>query len=173
MKISNIIIGILEENCYLIEKNNQYLLVDPGEDLNEILKFIKNKNIIGILITHHHHDHVASLPYLKKQFPYPIYDYNNVKEGNLKIGPFEITIIFTPGHTKDSICFYFPKDKIMLTGDFLFKNTIGRWDLEGGDKKEIFESIAKIKKYSDDITIYPGHGDITNLGREKIENPYF
>ena len=61
----------------------------------------------------------------------------------------------------------------MFTGDFLFFNTIGRCDLEGGDEQEMLESIEKIKEYEDDIVVYPGHGPSTVLGREKVYNPYF
>ena len=73
----------------------------------------------------------------------------------------------------DSICFYFYKDKVMFVGDFIFKDSIGRCDLEGGNISLMKESIEKIKKYDDDITIYPGHGEFTTLGREKLENYYF
>ena len=60
----------------------------------------------------------------------------------------------------------------MFTGDFLFKGTIGRTDLPGGDVQKMKKSINKIKKYSDDIKIYPGHGATTSLKAEK-ENNYF
>ena len=73
----------------------------------------------------------------------------------------------------DSITFYFRNDKIMFTGDFLFKETIGRFDLVGSDYNKMLDSIFKIKKYDDDIVIYPGHGNSSILGYEKKNNPYF
>ena len=61
----------------------------------------------------------------------------------------------------------------MFTGDFLFKETVGRTDLEYGNLNEMKESIKKIKKYDNDIVIYPGHGEKTTLGYEKENNEYF
>lgn len=172
MKITKIIVGYLEENCYLLEKNKKYLLVDPGEDQEKVLDFIKDKEIIGILVTHHHHDHIGTLPILIEKYHYPVYDANNLKEGIKNIGPFKIEVITTKGHSQDMLCYYFKEDKIMLTGDFLFKGTIGRCDLEGGNILEMKKSLEKIKKYNNDIKIYPGHGDSSILGIEKITNPY-
>ena len=173
MKVDCIKLGYLEENCYLLEKDGEYLLVDPGEDINKILSFIKGKNIIGILVTHNHFDHIDSLEELVSKYHYPVYNYSNLREGKKKIGVFDVDIIFTPGHTKDSVCYYFRDDKIMVTGDFLFKGTVGRCDLEGGDINEMYHSIDKIKRYDDDIIIYPGHGEESVLGDEKKYNPYF
>ena len=173
MKVDFIVVGDLGENCYLLEKNGCYLLVDPGEDLDRILKFISHKNILGILVTHCHFDHVASLKYLVSHFSYPVYCYDNLEEGAKKIGPFNMEVIFTPGHTKDSVSYYFRDEKIMITGDFLFCGTVGRCDLEGGSFNEMMKSIHKISKYDDDIVIYSGHGRKTTLGNEKKYNPYF
>ena len=173
MKVNSICIGELEENCYLIEEDNQYLLVDPGEDLEAILKFIRGKDVIGVLVTHSHHDHVGSLEELVKMYHYPVFRHDNLKEGKLNIGPFSMEIIFTPGHKEDCVCYYFKNDKIMFTGDFLFRGSIGRCDLEGGNELEMVQSIEKIKMYDDDIVIYPGHGESSILGIEKKFNPYF
>ena len=173
MNVDSIELGYLRENCYLLEKDSEYLLVDPGEDINKILEFIKNKNIIGILVTHHHFDHVDSLDVLVDKYHYPVYSFDNLKEGVKVIGKFNMEVIFTPGHTKDSVCYYFRDDKIMITGDFLFAGTIGRWDLDGGSEEDMVNSIEKIKKYNDDIIIFPGHGDSSVLGDEKKYNPYF
>jgi glyoxylase-like metal-dependent hydrolase (beta-lactamase superfamily II) len=173
MKIEKIVIGAYQENCYLLETNNKYLLVDPGEGLDKILEFINGKDIVGILITHGHNDHIASLDEIVNKFNYPVYRYDNLKEGRLVIGPFNIEVIFVSGHTPDSVCYYFRGEKVMMTGDFLFKESIGRCDLEGGNFTIMKESINKIKKYDDDITIYPGHGDKSTLGYEKKYNYYF
>ena len=156
MRIDVIKVGGLECNCYLLEKDNQYLLVDPGEELNKILHFIHGKDILGILITHYHYDHVGSLKYLQDHFHYSVYDFFHLEEGVKIIGPF-----------------YFREDKVMITGDFLFKGTIGRCDLDGGNFSFMYDSIQKIKQYDDDIVIYPGHGESSTLGEEKKYNPYF
>ena len=68
MKIEKIVIGAYQENCYLLETDNKYLLVDPGEGLDKILEFINGKDIVGILITHGHNDHIASLDEIVNKF---------------------------------------------------------------------------------------------------------
>ena len=79
---------------------------------------------------------------------------------------FKFDIIETPGHTAESKTFYFKKNNIMFTGDFIFKSAIGRTDL-GGSNKDMKESLEMIKSYDDQILIYPGHGPQTTLGEEK------
>ena len=173
MKIKCIKVGYLKCNCYLLENDNKYLLIDPGDDLDAILNFIENKNIIGILITHSHFDHVASCYDLVEKFGYPVYDLNNLHEGINKIDNFTFEVITTFGHTMDSITYYFREDKVMFTGDFLFYGTIGRCDLPESNYDIMLKSIEKIKEYDDDIVIYPGHGIKAKLGYEKLNNPYF
>ena len=78
----------------------------------------------------------------------------------------------TPGHTKDSVSYYFKKENIVFTGDFIFEGTIGRTDL-GGNSKEMKESIQYfLKRFSDTTIIYPGHGASTTLEKERknLEN---
>ena len=173
VKVKCIKVGLLKCNCYLIEKHNKYLLIDPGDDLEKIEKFISNKHIVGILLTHSHFDHVASAYDLEERYNYKIYDLNNLKEGYNRIDDFEFEVIKTFGHTMDSICYYFKNDKIMFTGDFLFYHTIGRCDLKESNYNEMLKSIDKIKKYSGDIIIYPGHGRKSSLGEEFAKNPFF
>ena len=86
---------------------------------------------------------------------------------NDKIKDFNYEVIETKGHTKDSLTFYFKEDKVMFTGDFLFKGTIGRMDLEGGDINDMKESLKLIFTYPMNTTIYPGHGEESSLGAEK------
>ena len=80
---------------------------------------------------------------------------------------FNYEVIKTPGHTSDSLTFYFEKDKIMFTGDFIFYHTCGRCDLETSNVNDMINSLNEFKHYDDDITIYPGHGRDTVLGEEK------
>ena len=98
--------------------------------------------------------------------------FSMLKEKNYKIENFSFDVIYTFGHTSDSVTYYFKEEKIMFTGDFIFKNSIGRTDL-GGNSNDMKNSINKIKKYSDNIKIYPGHGDTTSLIDEKANNVYF
>lgn len=173
MKVTSIKVGFLECNCYLVNKDNKYLLIDPGDDLEKIEEFIKDKIIVGILLTHSHFDHVASAYDLEEKYKYKVYDLNNLEEGINKIDVFKFEVIKTFGHTMDSICFYFKEDKIMFTGDFLFHNSIGRCDLYESNPNEMLKSIAKIKKYPEDVIIYPGHGGSSSLGEEFKKNNFF
>ena len=173
MKVSKIIVGELQTNCYLLENGSECLLIDPGDESSKIKDFIKDKNLIGILITHKHFDHIGALDNIATFYNIPIYDNSNLKEGINHISTFTIEVIKTYGHTMDSLSYYFKDDKVMFTGDFLFEGTIGRCDFEESDYSEMLSSIIKIKKYDNDIIIYPGHGSKTTLGIEKENNIYF
>ena len=173
MQIESVVVGELEENCYILTINNTCLIVDPGDEIDKIINAIGEKKVLGILITHHHFDHVGALKPLLEKYNVKVYDFNSLEENNLKVGDFTFDVIFNPGHTIDSISFYFKKEKVMFVGDFVFKNTIGRCDLEGGNIKEMMSSISKLKEIDDDITLYPGHGSKTTLNYEKMYNPYF
>ena len=107
---------------------------------------------------------------MKEEFDTKIIDYR--KSGKIKIGNFSFEIIKTKGHSVDSVTYFFYNDKIMFTGDFLFKESIGRCDLKGGNIFDMKESIKKIKSYNKDIVIYPGHGDKTKLEYE-LKNNYY
>lgn len=165
-------VGYLHTNCYFLIKNNNLLLIDPGDDFNKISDKIDRYNLIGIIITHHHYDHVGALNELLKKYNVKVYDINNLDEGINKINDFEFEVIYTKGHTNDSITLYFKDHNAMFTGDFLFKDTIGRTDLPTGNYNEMIDSIEKIKKYSN-TAIYPGHGEFTTLEYEKINNNFF
>ena len=167
MHIDRVVTGLLEENCYILEKDNKLLVVDPGDDIDKINKVINNREVLKVLITHKHFDHIEALSYFDKSLVL-----NNTLS-DYKIGPFKFSIITTKGHTKDSVSYYFKEEKVLFSGDFLFKGTVGRCDLEGGNFNEMKESITKIKEYPKDITIYPGHGESTTLEEEIKNNPYF
>lgn len=174
MKIKIVENGMLRENCYLLEKDNKYLVVDPGSEFEKINSYLPmNSEVLAILITHRHFDHIGALDDFVRTYNCPVYDRLSTMEETYKVGPFSFNVIYNPGHSKDSITFYFFEEKKMFSGDFIFEGNIGRCDLEGGDINEMKESIKKIKKYPDDVTIYPGHGEFTKLGHEKIKNYYF
>ncbi len=164
MKITCIPVGDLEANCYIVEKEKKAIIIDPGDEAEKIEEFIKDCNVVGILLTHNHFDHTGALAYLEKKY--------NLKHNN-RVKEFDYEIINTPGHSKDSITIYFEKEKIMFTGDFLFQGTIGRMDLPSGSKEDMKNSLDLIKKYPDDTKIYPGHGPSTILGIEKERFDYY
>lgn len=158
MKIKTIPVGYLQANCYLLTKNNKSIIIDPGDEMDKILEECKTSNIVGILVTHHHFDHIGALEELEKHF--------NLKHNPQNIDGFNFEIIKTPGHSKDSISFYFKEDEILFSGDFIFYHNIGRCDLEGGNFEEMKESIKEILTYPKNIKIYPGHDRNTTLENE-------
>lgn len=186
MKIERIVVGDYEENCYLLIKDNKCLVVDPGDEFDKISSEINELklDVIGVLITHAHFDHVGALADTLNKYYVPLYYHNinneimydkliNIKEEEYILDDFKFKVIYTPGHRNDAVTYYFYEENIMITGDFLFKGSIGRTDLEYADFNEMKKSIEKIKKYSDDIIIYPGHGDSSNLKFEKEYNIFF
>lgn len=172
MKIEIVKVGSLECNCYLLIKNNKVLVIDPGDEFNKIDEKIGNRRVVGVIITHYHFDHIGALEQFVNKYKVLVYDRNNMNEGMVQIDDFSFEVIYTPGHKEDSITIYFRKDKNMFCGDFIFRDSIGRWDLPGGNLNDMISSIKKIKKYDDDIVIYPGHGEKTNLRYEKNNNMY-
>ena len=175
MEIKKIVTGALEENCYVLSKDNTCLIVDPGSDSKAIKELVGTDKIIGVLVTHAHFDHIGALrDFLNTNRRLKIFKKSNLTDlKEVSVGTFNFTPIMTPGHSSDSVTFYFKEDKIMFVGDFIFKDTVGRCDLPTGSSSEMDKSIEKIKAYDDDITLYPGHGDETTLGREKQYNLYF
>lgn len=171
MNIKTVIVGHLQTNCYILENDDDCIIVDPGAEPLKIEQEI-TKKLVGIIITHHHDDHIGALNYFQDKYDIPVYDYNNLKEGNNNIGNFEFDIIRNPGHTSDSVSIYFKEDKNLFSGDFIFYHTIGRTDLPTGNYNEMKKSIEKIKEY-DIINIYPGHGRTTTLKEEIENNIYF
>lgn len=170
IKIERVVVGNLEENCYVLSKNNGCLIVDPGDEMEKINQLVGNKKVLSVLITHYHFDHAGVLDEVVRLYNVPVIDYKS--NGDNLIGDFSFEIIKTKGHSKDSVTYYFKDDKIMMTGDFIFKGTVGRCDLEGGNVKEMINSLNMMKKYSKDIKVYPGHGDMTTLKDEFHNNPY-
>ena len=172
MKIDIVRVGYLSENCYILSIDDKCLVIDPGDDSNRIIESIGNKKVLGILITHHHFDHVGAVDDIKNKYNVIVYDINNLKEGINKIDEFTFKVIYNPGHTDDSISFYFEEENVMFVGDFVFRDSIGRCDL-GGSIPLMKQSINKLKEYDKDIVLYPGHGESTTLNYEKENNPYF
>ena len=159
MTIHTLVVGKLQENCYVVvNKKNEAIVIDPGDEIEKILAFLKPYKVVGILVTHFHFDHIGALKELLKFYPLQV---------NQKVQEFHYEIFSNPGHTLDSISFYFLVEKVMFVGDFIFYHSIGRTDL-GGNDFLMRESIQKIlKNIPLDTILYPGHGRLTVLGKEK------
>ena len=97
-----------------------------------------------------------------------------LEEGDtVMLGDDELRVLLTPGHSPASICFYCENQKILIGGDVLFRESIGRTDLPGGDHETLLKSIReKLFVLPDEVVVYPGHGISTTIGYEKNNNPF-
>lgn len=162
----------------------------------------KKLNLTRLLLTHGHIDHVLGnqfvldeyglLPEMNEkdlffiqnmeksaslygipfqQSPIPK---RGIDEGEtIYLGKYQLKCIAAPGHSPGSICFYIPSNNILIGGDVLFLNSIGRTDLPFGNHQDLINSIQlKLFELSDDTKVYPGHGPSTTIGQEKRTNPF-
>ena len=197
MNIKRVVAGVYAVNCYIVYNDNKKgFIIDPGGDSDDIIKFIdeENINLEFILLTHGHGDHIEGLNDLASHYPKAkVYIgeedkdflYNSelslsdaifgevfrfkgelitVKEGDT-IGDFKV--IDTPGHTIGSKSFYDEKDKILMSGDTLFRRSYGRYDLPTGSLEMLCHSLEKLSKLPDETVVYNGHTDNTTIGEER------
>lgn len=182
------------ENTYVLTKEDECLIIDPGSEEEEILKtihsLIAGKRLRGVIYTHCHFDHIRGGRYFnidqymseKEIEELPIQSARarsfwgiELKEPqNLKIllehmtlGKFDFKVLETPGHTKGGVCFYFEKENVLFTGDTLFKGNYGRTDI-GGDDETMRTSLKELAKMDLKIVIFPGHGEPSTIGDEKV-----
>ena len=173
-KVIKLVLSMMQTNCYLIKENGHVLIVDPASSPNRILSMIEEDEVVdGILLTHGHFDHIGALDDIVNKYNVLVYDRYNMNEGINKIDKFNFNVIYTPGHKEDCISIYFREYNVIFCGDFIFKDSIGRIDLPGGNINDMIESINKIKMYDRDVLLYPGHGEYTRIGYEIDNNMYF
>lgn len=172
MNVKKIVVGDLDTNCYVLQIDQYILVIDPGGDADKIISSLTSK-VLGVIVTHYHNDHIGALETILQKYNCPCYDFHNLKEGQNSIGPFLFNVIFTPGHKEDCISIYFEKEAILFCGDFIFKSSIGRTDLLGGNSKDMKESIDAILRYPENTLIYPGHYESTYLNNERANLEYF
>lgn len=172
MKVSKLVLPPLDNNTYFIMDNKSVILVDPALDKEKIELFLRENDLAlkCIFITHYHLDHIGSLDYFVNKYNVKVYDYKTI--GKFKVDNFKFSVIPTKGHSNDSVSFYFEKDKIMFVGDFVFYESIGRMDLDGGSEEEMYYSLNYLKTFDKDIVLYPGHGVETTLAHELLYNKY-
>lgn len=202
MQVNVLPVGMLQTNCYILSAgDNTAVIVDPGDEAQRIIRFAESHDLAvkAIWLTHGHFDHIeAALP-LKEAFSCPIiackceqvllsdpmlnlsghftdhrvsitadvcYDDGDT----FMFGGETVRVLHTPGHTSGSCC-YLVND-MLFSGDTLFQSSIGRTDFPTGDIRAIQMSLGRLASLDDNITVYPGHGPITDLYTEKQQNPY-
>lgn len=159
MEIKKIVVGPLMTNCYLLYNKEEVLVVDPGGDGEKIIEEVEKINlpVKNILNTHSHFDHTMANRVIEEYSGKDLL--KNLKEGDLiEIGEDSLKVLFTPGHTEDSICIL--GEDFLIGGDVLFKRGYGRTDLPGGSDKKMIETLKRLKKeVPSHYRIYPGHGE--------------
>ena len=167
------------------EDTKEAAVVDSSFNSSEIIKVLKAEkfNLKYIINTHGHSDHTAGNTELSSIFGAKLVAYKlskltcdvAVEDGDvLTVGGVSIKVIYTPGHTVDSICLLVDNKKL-LTGDTLFVGECGRTDLPGGSSKTMYDSLFnKLLKLNDSVEVYPGHDyglkPSSTIGEEKRSN---
>ncbi|XUX01370.1 MAG: MBL fold metallo-hydrolase [Dehalogenimonas sp.] len=203
MIIECLVVGPIEANCYIVadEKTKEGMIIDPGEDAEDIVHRVKELGlkIQYIILTHSHFDHVAGTTSVKKATgarlvvheadssslnnsmlarlagcthqPVPEPDLLLKGWEDLSIGELHFTVLNVPGHTPGGIALY--GQDVVFTGDTLFQGSIGRTDLPGGEYDQIIDNINRRLMILDDaVKVYPGHGEPTTIGFERKNNPF-
>lgn len=209
MQVMQLVVGMIGTNCYLLvnEINNEAIVVDPGDNGEQIAGVINEKGLKAkaILLTHGHCDHTEGIEDLKsalapekvelyaldkeepmltdpkmnqsvymgcgaKTYPADVYVTDGQK---LTIAGLSFTVIATPGHTPGGCCYYFDEDRVLVSGDTLFRQSVGRTDFPGGSTEALLASIEeKLFTLPDDTVVLPGHNEQTTIAFEKQHNPF-
>lgn len=202
MKIEMLTTGFYFTNSYIISNDKkECIIIDPGLGYSEAAKAIKKVyKPLAILITHAHMDHIDGIKYFNdlpiylykdeekvfndsnlnlyetigRNTPYQTSDLDIRRVSDLEeitISDFKFKVYHTPGHTPGSCCYLMGTD--LFTGDTLFNESCGRCDFPGGNYSLMEDSLARIMNtFKDDVKCYPGHNDITDIGYERIHNPF-
>ena len=154
-----------------------------------------NANVKAIYLTHSHFDHIIDIPEVKKRYNCPVY-VHTIEKSHLQnpgqdgippifqqvpieadfifdegekgaFGEIEFSILHTPGHSPGSSCFYFPKEKLLISGDTLFRNAHGIVHLKESDPKKMQASLRRLCEMPGDTKVYPGHGGSTTIEKER------
>lgn len=180
---------------YIDEEKKRGVLIDPGAQADLLLDTVRQNGwtIERILITHGHFDHIGAVEAVSRALGVPYAIHENGREyltdpmmnlsgvfgagvvlneavyfadGDVQGG--RLTVIHTPGHTRDSVVFYDAENKTAFVGDTVFKASVGRTDFPGGSAEELRQSVVKkIFALPDDTVLYSGHTEPTTVGAEK------
>ncbi|WNR45193.1 MBL fold metallo-hydrolase [Paenibacillus roseipurpureus] len=205
INIQSFVLGPVQTNAYLLSnpETNQGIIIDPGMNPKSLIKKIADMDIVAILLTHAHFDHIGGVDEIRKLKGCPVYIHdleadwltNPKKNGSarwpdlgapivtdpaefaldegqtLEFLGIQLKVFHTPGHSPGSVSFLY--DNHLFGGDVLFKLSVGRTDLLGGDHNTLLDSIQdKLFLLDDEVIVYPGHGAKTTIGFERENNPY-
>jgi hydroxyacylglutathione hydrolase len=196
-------VGPLQENCWIVrrEDGDRAVVIDPGDEASRLIAATDELTVDAILLTHTHFDHVGAVAALARHTQAPVYcpelEVRVLQNINSYVfpgfGPFEpydpeetvsggerlslagldIDVIFTPGHSPGHVSYSIADEQILLDGDVLFRGSVGRTDLPGGDHRTLLDSIAALlNTLPDETRVLPGHMGETTLGRERATNPF-
>ncbi|MEA2498975.1 MAG: hypothetical protein QOH26_1380 [Actinomycetota bacterium] len=177
--VRKIRVGDLENNVYVLEdpETHDALLIDGSFEPDQILAAAEGANIVGILQTHGHYDHVQALAELKKKLGVPVYAHEGEEypvpidqplshEQVIPFGRKEVKVLHTPGHTPGGVCLLVGKH--LISGDTLFPGGPGNTWKDKEAFRTIISSIeTNLFVLPDETNVYPGHGDDTTIGAEK------
>lgn len=201
MNVQTFVTSLMDANCYVLWSGKEAFIVDPAGAGEKVLRFLEERElkVVAIINTHGHGDHIAANEFFRRKTAAPLLIHNADKEylsdDRLNLASFvgrklrfqeadrlvedgdtislngeELMVIHTPGHTPGSICLF--GTGFLLSGDTLFKGSVGRTDLPGGSGKKLEKSLVTIARLPLDTVIYPGHGERTTLKDEIADNPY-
>ena len=192
--------GIYKANCYVLWKDGEALVIDPGGSYDRIIAEVAavGAKVTGVLLTHGHFDHMGAAARLLKDGAKVFIHKNDADkcctDGNLsktvggiafeqftptatltdgevvRLCGYDVRVMHTPGHTSGSVC-YFVEDCI-FSGDTLFNGSVGRTDLEDGDLAALIGSLTKLYGIERDYIVYPGHLQPTTLHAERDKNNF-
>lgn len=185
------------------ETTKETIIIDPADNVTAINQKLKMEELtpVAILLTHGHFDHIMAAKDIAIEYNILIHAFYEERDllgdsklnagylirTNFTLAPhkefmdneilqlagMELLVIHTPGHTQGSVCFYHKESQSLITGDTLFRESVGRTDLPTGDSITIQKSISeRLLGLNDEVKVYPGHGTTTTIGHEKMYNPF-
>lgn len=198
MLIKTIPVGQLETNCYVVTEEASLLcaVIDPGDESSTILDYLESNKLkcTHIFITHGHFDHTMAVRAVQEATGAQVYMHEKdtnptLEDASLRYSPPDGTIFYeegdqiqvgnmvfyvmeTPGHSEGSVCLVCEKEKVIFSGDTLFKGSCGRTDFPGSDPAKMMASLGRLYHMPGNFEVYPGHMDATTLDVERVNNPY-